>query len=167
MKRGVSLVVAAGRRGEIGKKGDLIWRISDDLKHFKALTTGGVVIMGRKTYESIGRPLPGRINIVITRREDYPSGGIFIARSPEDALRIARCFDKPIYIIGGAEVYQAFLPHADTLYLTAIDAQDPEADTFFPLPSSPRWIREEAGPLKTDPSGIPFRFEIWRKGIDK
>lgn len=118
----VSMVAAIGRNRELGKGNELVWRIPDDLRRFKALTTGHPVIMGRKTFESIGKPLPNRTNLVVSR------SGL----SLEDALKQAKELDKEeVFIIGGAQIYEQALPHADRLYLTLVDAAA-EADAFFP-----------------------------------
>ena len=129
----VSAIAAIGRNRELGKRDELIWRISDDLKRLKTLTTGHTIIMGRKTYESIGRPLPNRTNIVLTRNLDFAAPDCTIAHSLEEALALARQREgEEVFIIGGAEIYAAALPQTSRLYLTLIDAADPEADTFFP-----------------------------------
>ncbi|MCX6819857.1 MAG: dihydrofolate reductase [Candidatus Adlerbacteria bacterium] len=132
----ISIVVAIGKNREIGKNGKLLWYIPEDLKRFKALTLGHPVIMGRKTFESIlqilGKPLPGRTNIVVTRDTSWAHEGVLVFHSLEDALAKARELDgEEIHIGGGADLYKQALPHVDRLYLTLIDdAQD--ADTFFP-----------------------------------
>lgn len=128
----VSIIVAVGKNRELGKKNELIWRIPDDLKRFKRLTTGHPIIMGRKTYESIGRPLPDRTNIVVTRGEvEIP--GCTVAHSFEEALGVAGEKDvEEIFIIGGAQLYAEAIPQTDRLYLTLIDAEDADADAFFP-----------------------------------
>ena len=129
----MSAIAAIGKNRELGKRGDLIWRIPDDLKRLKALTTGHVVIMGRKTYESIGRPLPNRTNIIVTRNPDFTAPGCLVATSVPDALDLAREHEtEEIFILGGADIYTQALPFTDRLYLTIVDATDPEADTFFP-----------------------------------
>lgn len=128
----ISSIAAIGKNRELGKKNQLIWRIPADLARVKALTTGHPIIMGRKTYESIGRPLPDRTNIVITRNPTTISGCI-VALSLEQALSLARDVEnKEIFIFGGASIYNEALPYTDRLYLTRIDAEDSEADTFFP-----------------------------------
>lgn len=129
----ISAIAAIGRNRELGKNGALIWRIPDDLKRLKALTLGHPLIMGRKTYESIGHPLPGRTTIIVTRNTDFDAPGCIIAPSLEVALDIARDIDQEeVFIFGGAEVYAQALPFTDRLYLTLIDAEDSGADTFFP-----------------------------------
>lgn len=128
----VSMVAAIGRRRELGTENELVWRIPDDLKRFKTLTTGHPIIMGRKTFDSIGRPLPNRTNIVITRDAAWTHKGVVTAASVEDALaKGAAAGQEEIFVIGGGQIYTQALPHADRLYLTLIDAEK-EADAFFP-----------------------------------
>jgi dihydrofolate reductase len=138
----INIIAAVGRNLEIGKNGDLIWRISADLKRFKKITMGGTLIMGRKTYESIGKPLPGRVNIVITRRQDYSGNGIWVFHSPSEALEKARCFQKDIFIIGGEQIYKHYISKADKLLITHIDAIDPQADAFFPKIDPGMWMEK-------------------------
>lgn len=129
----ISIIAAIGKRRELGKNNKLLWHIPEDLKRFKRITEGHPIIMGRKTYESIGRPLPRRTNIVITRNPEYPSVGIMIASSLEDAIAKAKPCEgaQELFIIGGGEIYAKALPMADRLYLTIVDAEA-DADTFFP-----------------------------------
>ena len=132
----ICAVVAIGRRGELGKRGKLVWHIPDDLKRFRKLTLGHPLIMGRKTFESIlsyrGAPLPDRTNIVITRHPNWKYEGVIVVHSIEEALAKARALDSvEIHIGGGAEIYKEALPFIDKLYLTLIDAEG-DADTFFP-----------------------------------
>ena len=116
----------------IGSKNGLLWKIEGDLPRFKKLTTGYPIIMGRKTYESIGRPLPNRTNIVITRNPDFKPDGVVVVSSTEKALEIAReTGADEIFVIGGGEIYKEALPFVDRLYLTVVK-DEPEADTFFP-----------------------------------
>ena len=129
----ISAIAAIGKNRELGKGGDLIWKAKDDMKRLKELTMGHPLIMGRKTYDSIGRPLPGRTNIIITRNPDLRCEGCVIVQSLEDALTHAKRIEKEeIFVFGGAQIYTEALPHTDRLYLTLFDAEDPEADTFFP-----------------------------------
>lgn len=130
----LNIIAAIGKNRELGKNGDLIWRISEDLKKLKELTTGHPIIMGRKTYESIGRPLPGRTNIVITRDTSYEAEGCIVVNSLEGALSEAKHSpgSDEIFIFGGASIYEAALPQTDRVYLTLIEATDSEADTYFP-----------------------------------
>lgn len=128
----ISLIAAIQRKDRgIGFQNELLFRISDDLKRFKALTTGHPIIMGRKTFDSIGgKPLPNRTNIVVTRQERKQDGVLFCT-SLESALEEARAIDENIFVIGGAEIYKQALPFADRLELTVIDG-NLHADTFFP-----------------------------------
>ncbi len=126
----ISLIVAMDRRGVIGANGGMPWHLPADLKHFRAVTMGKPIVMGRKTHESIGRALPGRENIVLTRDSGYVSPGCTVLGSVEEVL--AHCRDKDeIMIMGGAELYAQFLPRGERVYLTQIHA-DVEGDTFFP-----------------------------------
>lgn len=116
----------------LGKDNQLLWKIPNDLKRFKELTSGHVIIMGRKTFESIGRPLPNRTNIIITRDESYQKDGCSSAHSLDEALAKAHTYEKEeIFIVGGGEIYTQALPLSHTLYLTLVDDQK-DADTFFP-----------------------------------
>ncbi len=132
MKPRINIIAAVCSNGAIGRNGELLFRISEDLKRFKSLTMGRPIIMGRKTFESFPKgPLPGRRNIVITRRKDYAPEGAEVVGSPEEALNL--CNDsEEVFIIGGAEIYREFLPLADALLLTEIDAAPTDADAFFP-----------------------------------
>lgn len=126
----VSIVVAITKNDRsIGKNGDLLFRISDDMKRFKSLTTGHTIVMGRKTYESIGRALPNRTNIVITRNSDFKAEGVVVCSNLEDAL--AKAGSEEVFVIGGGEIYAQALPYASKLYLTLVDT-DLHGDVFFP-----------------------------------
>jgi dihydrofolate reductase len=139
----ISLIVAMAENRVIGRDNQLPWRIPADLKHFKALTMGKPIIMGRKTYESIGRPLPGRDNIVITGDTSYRAEGCQVVHTLEEALRSAGGAEEAM-IIGGATLYRQTLKDADRLYLTLVKAQ-PEGDTWFPKIKPQEWreIRRE------------------------
>lgn len=127
----ISLIAAIQRKDRgIGFKNELLFRITDDLKRFKALTSGHPVIMGRKTFDSIGKPLPNRTNIVVTRQNLFLEGVTFVG-SHDEALQTASAIDSTIFILGGSEIYSQTLPFADKLELTIVDG-DVEADTFFP-----------------------------------
>jgi len=126
----VSLIVAMDRQRAIGYAGRLPWRIPDDLKRFRSLTTGHHIVMGRKTYESIGRLLPGRTSVIVTRRHDYAVPGAIVAHSLQEAL--ARCAgDTEIFVIGGAQLYREALPVTDRVYVTEVHGTF-SADTWFP-----------------------------------
>lgn len=126
----ISMIAAMANNRIIGKDNDMPWHLPADLKHFKAVTLGKPVIMGRRTYESIGRLLPGRVNIIITRNPEYAIEGAIMAESPEKALSLAGDVEE-VMVIGGGKIYSDFLTRADRLYLTHIDL-DVEGDTQFP-----------------------------------
>ena len=132
----IKIIVATSRNRVIGNDNTLIWHLPADLKNFKRLTTGSAIIMGRKTYESIGKPLPNRRNIIITRDENYKVDNCEIVNSLEEALLI--CFEN-CFIIGGGEIYKQVLPIADEIYLTLID-EDFEGDTYFPEIKEEEWF---------------------------
>lgn len=153
MKPTISLVAAIGKNRELGKGNALLWDIPEDMKHFRETTRGHTVIMGRKTFESIGKPLPNRNNIVITRDTDtfmkshpeFSSGSLSdsgseagmtvhrVAPSIEKALELAKeKEEKEVFVIGGAQIYALALPYADKLYLTLVDKEFPDVDAFFP-----------------------------------
>ncbi|MCB1704178.1 MAG: dihydrofolate reductase [Halioglobus sp.] len=123
----VAIIVAVADNGVIGKDNALPWKIPEDMQHFKRITLGKPVVMGRKTYESIGRPLPGRTNVVISRDPQFQAGGVEVARSLEQALALAGAIAErdgveEIMVMGGAQIYRETLPVADTLYITEIHA---------------------------------------------
>ena len=140
----VTIVAAVGRNGVIGVDGGLPWHLPDELQRFKELTMGHVLVMGRKTYESIGRPLPGRTTVVVTRRPDWRPGadGVLVVHSLAAAIEAGEAVDDEVFVVGGAEVYAAALPLTDRLALTFVDTE-PEGDTFFPAVDWEEW-RETA-----------------------
>jgi dihydrofolate reductase len=133
----ISLIVAAAENGVIGRQGELPWRLSDDLRRFKSITMDKPIVMGRKTWESIGRPLPGRQNIVITRQPGYAAEGCDVVSSVDAAIAASGAADE-IMIIGGSEIYQLFLSRAERIYLTRVHA-DVEGDASFVLPDAADW----------------------------
>ena len=164
----ISLVVAVTRNHVIGRDGGLPWRLSTDLKRFKALTMGKPVVMGRVCYDSIGRPLPGRPNIVITRNPDFAPEGIIVAHSLEEgmeraAVEAGRLGVDDIAVIGGGVVYREAMDRATILHVTHIDAEI-DGDTFFPAIDPLIW---EAGPAETVPAGdrddYSTRFVTYRR----
>ena len=136
----LTIVAAVARNGVIGSDGGLPWRLPDDLRRFKELTLGHVLVMGRRTYESIGRPLPGRTTIVVTRNPEWDPGSeeVRLAGSVEEAIEAAATIDPSVFVVGGAQVYAAALPRADRLELTWVDAE-PEGDTRFPEVDWDEW----------------------------
>ena len=131
----ISIIAAVAENGVIGLGGKLPWHLSEDLRRFKRLTMGHTIVMGRRTWQSIGRPLPGRRMVVVSRQPEYRVDveGVDVAASLDDALRIAETAgDDEVFIIGGAEIYRLALPRADRLYLTCVMAEI-EGDTYFPF----------------------------------
>lgn len=155
----ISIIAAVTRDGGLGHKGNLLYRISDDMKHFKAVTMGKPIIMGRKTFESFPKgALPGRRNIVVTRNASYNAPGIEIATSLDEAINMTAASDEAM-IIGGGEIYRQAMPHASRIYLTQIDADYPDADTRFPEIDATRWDVTQQSEAATDPrSGVNYRF---------
>ncbi len=136
----ISMIVAMNHEGAIGCQGKLPWHIPEDLAHFKEVTMGKPIIMGRTTFESIGRPLPGRTNIVLTRNSEWNAEGVITASWIDGALEVAAACDCPeIMVIGGAEVYRQFLPLADRIYETIVDRDVANADAWFPWFGEDEW----------------------------
>ncbi len=131
----VSIIAAIGIGRTLGKSNDLLWRIPDDLKRFRTLTTGHPIVMGRKTFDSIisslGKPLPNRTSVVVTRDTSWQHDGVLTAGSIEEAIEKAKALDNEVFVIGGGQIYEQALPFADRLYLTIIDATK-DADIYFP-----------------------------------
>jgi dihydrofolate reductase len=143
----VTLVAAIARNGVIGADGGIPWHLPDDQRRFKELTIGHVLVMGRVTYESIGRPLPGRTTVVVTRSAGWGAGddGVLVAPSVPEALALAATVDEEVFVVGGTRVYEEALPFADRLELTWVDAE-PEGDAWFPAVDWATWrevTREE------------------------
>jgi dihydrofolate reductase len=140
------IIAAVAHNGVIGVEGRLPWQIPQDLARFKELTMGQALVMGRATFESIGRVLPGRSNIVLTRRPDWAHEGVDVARSLEEAVDIATSRGQDAFVAGGAEVYRSALATADELELTEVDAE-PEGDTWFPSVDWSEWREVSRRPL--------------------
>ncbi len=156
----IYLVAAVARNGVIGMQGKLPWHLPEDLRHFKKLTLGHPIIMGRRTWESLGKPLPGRDNIVVTRRAGYAAPGASVAASFEAA--IALCAGEPVaFVIGGAEIYAAALPIADGLVLTEIQ-RDYEGDARFPEWDRQGW-RVSQKETHTSTDGVRFDFVLYER----
>jgi dihydrofolate reductase len=139
----LSIIVAMANNSAIGKDNQLLWHLPEDLQYFKRTTMGKPIVMGRKTFESIGRPLPGRLNIVITRQTDWQHEGVKVVHTIEDALRLAEAQSiidgmDEVMVIGGAEIYKTALPVADKLYITRVDAEI-DGDAFFPEVDDSVW----------------------------
>lgn len=156
----ITIIAAVAEDGGIGRGGDLLWHLKGDLRHFKSLTMGAPVIMGRKTWESLPkRPLPGRLNIVVSRNENYQAPGAKVVASLIDAFSMAKGEDdveNKIFVIGGQSIYAEAMRHADALDLTEIHALANDADTFFPAIDKDCWKptkREDA-----EENGITYSF---------
>lgn len=151
----IAMIAAMANNRVIGKDNQMPWHLPEDLRHFKAVTLGKPVVMGRKTFESIGRPLPGRHNIVISRQKDIFIEGVSCATSFEKAVELAgEC--EELVVIGGGQLYQALLPRADILYLTEISLEI-EGDTHFPLWDDGSWQMQESE-SHTNDKGLQYRF---------
>ena len=133
----LTIIAALSQNRVIGRNNDLAWDLPDDLQRFKRLTQGHHIIMGRKTYESMGRPLPGRTNIVVTNQKDYKAPGCIVVNTLKDAIQKAENDSQP-YIIGGGKIYEQALPLADTMELTMIHAEV-KGDTYFPEIDTSKW----------------------------
>jgi dihydrofolate reductase len=151
----ISIIAAMGKKRELGFGGKLPWHLSDDLKRFKALTYRHAVVMGRKTYESIGKPLPERKNIIVTRDPAYVAAGCAVSHSIEEAFKAAEG-DSEIFVIGGAEIYKLALPYANKMYLTFVEAEL-EADVYFPEFNPTEWSVVKEEPHEADEKH-PYRF---------
>jgi dihydrofolate reductase len=160
----ISLVVAAANNYAIGKNGIMPWNLPADLKHFKNVTWGMPVIMGRKTYDSIGKPLIGRKNIVITRQKDLAIEGVAIVSTLEQALVLAAETDaKEAMVIGGGEIYKMAFDRATKIYLTKVDAS-PEADTYFPSIDPTLWELVSKSDFEADEKNdYNYSFQLWEK----
>ena len=155
----LSLIVAASDNRVIGKDNQMPWHLSADLKRFKAITWGKPILMGRKTHESIGRPLPGRKNIILTTDPEYGSAGCEVAHSLKEAMELAGDADE-LMVIGGSSLYESFLPDADRLYLTLIE-RDFQGDAFFPEFSLEDWRIIECQTISDDPTvDFTYRFLV-------
>jgi dihydrofolate reductase len=160
----LSIIVAVSENGVIGRDGNLPWHLSADLQRFKRLTMGQTIVMGRKTWESIGRPLPGRTSIVISRQADYKTkfSEVLLAASLEDSLSLATT--EETFVIGGRAIYDCALPLADRLYLTRVHAEV-EGDAFFPEVHWEEWELVEQQRHESDERNeYPFSFQVYRRG---
>lgn len=156
----ITLIAAAAENNALGKDNRMLWHLPDDFKRFKALTTGHHIIMGRKTLESMGRPLPNRTNIVITRQEDYHAEGCIIAHSLGDALALCPQ-DEEVFIIGGGEIYRQAMATAGVIELTRVHTTI-DADTYFPEIDPAVWKKEAAiFHPKDEKHAMEFTFETY------
>lgn len=166
----ISIIVAIAENNAIGRGNQLLWHISQDLKYFKAVTTGHPVVMGRKTYESVGRPLPGRRNIILSRNGNirYPdiknpqTTTFEICNDIDSFVATMKKSEEEFFITGGGEIYRRMFEEADKLYITHIDAVAENADTFFPEIAADRWkLDSVTEPLHDDENNIDFKFAVY------
>jgi dihydrofolate reductase len=177
----ISMIAAVAKNRVIGRSGKIPWRIPEDLAFFKRTTMGSVLIMGRKTFDSLGKPLPGRTNIVLTRNSDFAASGIIVAHSVNEAMELARGAastpgpeaggasgtlppaEAEVFVIGGAAIYALFMPLAGRLSITEIDADIP-GDEFFPAVDPAEWRLVRALPSKEGGTQTPpFRFALYER----
>ncbi len=161
-----SLVVAASTNNAIGKNGQLLWHLPNDLKFFKNITWAMPVTMGRKTFESLGnKPLNGRLNIVITRQENFIAQGIAVVSNIDDALFLAQQHHyKELMILGGGEIYKAAIRNADKIYITRVHAVFEDADTFFPEIDESKWqLTSNQDFFKDEKHAYDYSFQVWEK----
>ncbi|MBL0335146.1 MAG: type 3 dihydrofolate reductase [Chitinophagaceae bacterium] len=160
----ISMVVAAAQNNAIGKEGKMPWHLPADLRHFKNITWGMPVVMGRKTFESIGKPLPGRKNIVISRQPGWKAAGTVTVPKFEDAIFVAKETDaKEIMVIGGGEIYKLLFDKAFRIYLTRVEAE-PEADTFFPEIHPEAWhLMSQQNHEADEKNAFNYSFQLWER----
>jgi dihydrofolate reductase len=158
----VSLVLARGENGVIGRGNGLPWRLPRDLRHFKQLTTDHTIIMGRKTYDTIGRPLPNRRSIVISRNPRFAAEGVEVAGSLEEALKLAAPDDE-VFVIGGAQIYQEALPVASRIYVTSVHASPPGDVTFPPVDESVWRLAESESFDADEQNQYGVTFEVFER----
>jgi len=160
----ISLIVAAAENNAIGKDNQLLWHLTNDLKFFKNTTWGMVVIMGRKTFEAVNKPLPGRINIVVTRQPGWKAENVITATDLQDALQKAKETNcNEIFVIGGGEIYKQSMEIADKIYITRVHATL-EGDTFFPVIDEIKWKLTRNQDFETDEKHIySYSFQTWER----
>ncbi len=162
----ITIVVAMGLKNEIGANNQLLWHLPKDLKHFKEITTGHPIIMGRKTYESIGKPLPNRTNIVVSTKKDWFEEGILIVGSLKEAIKFAKKMDEEIFIIGGGNIYEQTIDLAEKLEVTQVNAEL-KADIFFPKINPKIWNKtNEISHEKDEKNEYGFSFQTYERKTD-
>ncbi len=161
----ISLIVAIDNKFGIGKNNQLLWHLPNDLKYFKALTTGKTIVMGRNTHESIGKPLPNRTNVVVSRNANYIAQGCVVVHSLTDAVQYAQAnATNELMIIGGGQLYQQALPLCTTLYITHVDAEVQGADVFLPTIDFTQWQLVSTTPHQSDDKHqYPYTFATYIK----
>lgn len=160
----ISFVVAAAKNNGIGKDGKMPWHLPNDLKHFKNLTWGLPILMGRKTFDSIGKALPGRKNIVLTNKSDWEAKDVIAVRSIKDAMFIATQADAlELMVIGGGEIFKTLMDKANRIYMTRVDGE-PEADVFFPALNPNEWhLLSQKNHEADAKNAFNYSFEVWER----
>ena len=163
----ISLVVAAAENNAIGKDNGMLWHLPNDLKYFKNVTWGMPVLMGRKTFDSFGnsKPLPGRANIVLTRKKDYHPEGVVVVQKIDDAYFFVNENDfNELMVIGGGEIYNMMMPKANRIYITRVHQSFTDADAFFPSIDEKKWSLKSRQDLPVDEKNqYAYSFEVWDK----
>lgn len=159
----ITIIAAIGKNNELGIDNQLLWHLPNDLKRFKNLTSGHPIIMGRKTYESLGKPLPNRTNIVVSRRNDWFEEGILIVPTIKEAIKHAKKINEDIFIIGGGNIYEQTIDLADQLEITQVEAEI-NADTFFPKIDEKKWQKiDEILHQKDEKHNYNYSYQTWKK----
>lgn len=161
----MNIIASASASWGIGNGNALLFRIKEDMRYFKEKTTGNVVVMGRKTLDTLpeGKPLPDRVNIVLTRNTDFSREGIITVHSVNELMDEIKKYDSDIFVIGGGEVYKELLPYCDKAYITKI-ASEREADTFLPdLDKDNEWRIKEQSEINKSRTGLEYRFVIYER----
>ncbi len=160
----ISIIVAIAENNAIGKDNKLLWHIRDDLKLFKRTTLGHVIVMGRKSYESIGRPLPGRTNVVVTRNEHYRPDGVEVFSSLKSVFEHFSKTEKEIFVIGGGEIYRQTLETAHILHISHVETRVEDADTYFPEVNWEDWeMTDEEKYEKDERNDFPFIYKVYNR----
>lgn len=158
----LNIIVAASQNNVIGSENTMPWRLSNDLQRFKKLTWGGAVIMGRKTYQSMGKALPGRQNIVLTRNESFAPADVTVVHTLDEALAASQNMEK-VFVIGGGEIYKQFWNIADRIYLTRVHAEL-NGDTLIPKIKTSEWVLENSDSFPADEKNqYPYTFIDYKK----
>jgi dihydrofolate reductase len=166
----IALIAAASENDVIGRNGELPWHLSDDLRRFKQITTGRVIIMGRKTFESVGKPLPDRVNIIVTRQASFQADGVQVCTNLDEALDFARSVcggshrDDDVFIVGGESMYRAAMPLAHRIYLTRVHAMI-EGDTHFPRLDDTWTLTAHEHRPADDRHTLARSFQIWERAV--
>ncbi|MAO69592.1 MAG: dihydrofolate reductase [Euryarchaeota archaeon] len=159
----ITLIAAFDNNQAIGKEGDLPWRLSSDLKHFKKITTGNTIVMGRKTFDSIGRALPNRKNVVLTRNKNWKNKEVITINHPDEIISICKN-ENEVFIIGGAEIYEVFLKIATKMILSLVDTEVEFADAFFPDFEDKDWeIVKQSKVIKEENDDFFYKIVTFKK----